>query len=384
MKNTKAQIPLCIPYIDDFEISAVAQVLRSGWLAHGPQNKKFEESFAQYIGVKRAVSLNSCTSALHLAIEALGIKGEVIVPSFTFVASANAVLTAGATPVFADVLYDTCNVDPDDIERKITPRTEAIMPVHYAGQSCDMDRILEIAGKRNLTIIEDSAETIGGEYKGKKTGSFGTGCFSFFPTKNLTTGEGGMLTTDNDELADKVKALSGHGISSTTFARQKSEKPWFRSASFLGYNFRMSNILAAIGVEQMKKLEAANQKRREYAAYLNAHLKDVEEIDLPVESACCKHVYQMYTIKVKKGINRDKVVRELIAKGIGASVHFDPPVHKQQYYVEKGYGDIDLPITVKLSNSIITLPMYPQMTKIDLENLVKAIRDIIVREKCSV
>ena len=369
-------IPLCIPNIGDEEVQAAVEIIKSGWLTHGPKNTEFEEEFAKYIGVKKAISLNSCTSALHLAIQALGIRGEVILPSFTFVASANAVITAGARPVFADIYYDTCNINPDDIEEKVTENTEAIMPVHYAGQSCEMDRIMEIANKHHLAVIEDSAETIGGEYKGKKSGSFGIGCFSFFPTKNITTGEGGMFTTNDEALADKVKSLIGHGISSTAFAREKSEKPWFRSASFAGYNFRMSNILAAIGVEQLKKLDEMNEKRRMHACYLNERLRDIDEIDLPVEDKYCKHVYQMYTIKVK---NRDRYnfVHQLRKKGIGASVHFDPPVHKQAYYVENGYGNLDLPVTEKVANSIVTLPMYPQLTLEEVDTIISAIQDIL-------
>ena len=369
-------IPLCIPNIGDEEVQAAVEVMKSGWLTHGPKNTEFEEEFAKYIGVKRAISLNSCTSALHMAIQALGIRGEVILPSFTFVASANAVITAGARPVFADIYYDTCNINPDDIEEKITENTEAIMPVHYGGQSCEMDRIIEIANKHHLAVIEDSAETIGGEYKGKKAGSFAIGCFSFFPTKNITTGEGGMFTTNDDVLADKVKALIGHGISSTAFAREKSEKPWFRSASFAGYNFRMSNILAAIGVEQLKKLDEMNEKRRAHANYLSEGLKDIDEIDLPVEDKFCRHVYQMYTIKLKNQ-DRDNFVRQLRKKGIGASVHFDPPVHKQAYYVENGYGKVDLPVTEKVAISIVTLPMYPQLTQKELDTIISTIRDIV-------
>ena len=369
-------IPLCIPNIGDEEVQAAVEVMKSGWLTHGPKNTEFEEEFAKYIGVKRAISLNSCTSALPMAIQALGIRGEVILPSFTFVASANAVITAGARPVFADIYYDTCNINPDDIEEKITENTEAIMPVHYGGQSCEMDRIIEIANKHHLAVIEDSAETIGGEYKGKKAGSFAIGCFSFFPTKNITTGEGGMFTTNDDVLADKVKALIGHGISSTAFAREKSEKPWFRSASFAGYNFRMSNILAAIGVEQLKKLDEMNEKRRAHANYLSEGLKDIDEIDLPVEDKFCRHVYQMYTIKLKNQ-DRDNFVRQLRKKGIGASVHFDPPVHKQAYYVENGYGKVDLPVTEKVAISIVTLPMYPQLTQKELDTIISTIRDIV-------
>lgn len=369
------KIPLCVPYLNKKELEAIKRVFDSGWLAHGPKNKEFEEKFAKYIGVKHAVTLNSCTSALQLALEALDIKGEVILPSFTFVASANSVVKAGAKPVFVDVDYDTCNIDPLKIEEKITKRTQAIMPVHFAGQSCQMDKIMKIARKYKLKVIEDSAETIGGTFKNKKTGSFGDiGCFSFFPTKNLTTGEGGMITTNNPKLAKKIRALSGHGISKTTAQRQKQKQSWYRAAVMAGYNFRMSNILATIGVEQMKKLNKMNALRRKHTVYLNKHLKKIENIEIPVQAKNCKHVYQMYTIKLKKD-NRDKFVSKLKQKGIEASVHFDPPVHLQPFY-KKNYKNIKLPVTERVAKSIVTLPMYPQLSKKYLDYIIINIKKI--------
>ena len=372
-------IPLCIPNIGEEELALVEQVLKSGWLTHGLYNEQLEQEFAAYLGVKRAISMNSCTSALHLAIEAQGITGEVIVPSFTFVASANAVITGGATPVFADIEYETCNVDPQSIEDKLTPQTEAIMPVHFGGQSCRMDEIMAIAAKHGLAVIEDAAETIGGEYKGRKVGSFATGCFSFFPTKNITTGEGGMLTTDDESLANKVRAYVGHGISKREFERERTERPWFRSATYAGYNFRMSNLLAAIGVVQLKKLDDMNEKRRQHAVYLKTKLADIEEIDLPVEAEHCKHVYQMFTIKVKN-VDRNAFVRRLREKGIGASVHFDPPAHLQGYYLER-FGRIRLPVTEEVARSIVTLPLYPQLNADELDQIAEAVRATFVELK---
>lgn len=370
-------IPLCIPDIGDSELAAVEEVLRSGWLAHGSKNEEFEGKFADYIGVKHAITMNSCTSALQLAIETQGVTGEVIVPSFTFVASVNAIVTAGAKPVFVDIEYDTCNIDASRIKNSISKDTEAIMVVHYGGQSCDMDTIMDIAERYGLAVIEDSAETIGGEYKGKKTGSFATGCFSFFPTKNITTGEGGMLTTNDDELAEKVRTLIGHGISSTTFKREKQRKPWFRAATWAGYNYRMSNILAAIGVEQLKRVEQMNRRRREHAAYLTEKLRVISGIQVPVEREFNKHVYQMYTIKVKGGIDRDRFVIRLRKEGVGASVHFDPPVHLQPQYKESGYTNDDLPVTEEVARGIVTLPMYPQLTRQELDFVINRVEKIV-------
>jgi perosamine synthetase len=314
---------------------------------------------------------------LFLAIKALGITGEVVLPSFTFVASANAVVTAGAVPVFADIEYDTCNIDPASVEDRTTPRTEAVMVVHYAGQSCRMDRITAIAEKHGLALIEDSAETIGGEFQERKTGSFGVGCFSFFPTKNITTGEGGMLTTNDAALADKVKALVGHGIFSNTFQREKAERPWFRAATLTGYNFRMSNILGALGVEQLKRIDQMNKARRRHAAYLTGQLKGMPEIDLPVEADGCKHVYQMYTIKVKPPVERNHFVNRLKEEGIGASVHFDPPVHVQPIYRAGGCSGEPLPVTDRVADSIVTLPMYPSLTQGQLDRIVASVKKVI-------
>jgi len=368
------KIPLCIPYTGQEEKDAVCEVIDSGWYAHGPKNHEFEEGFAEYLGVKHAFSMNSCTSALHLSVEGLGITGEVILPSFTFVASANAVITGGAKPVFADISYDTCNIDPASIERMISPQTEAIMPVHYGGQSADMTAIMEIAERHKLIVIEDSAETIGGTHNGRMTGTFDIGCFSFYPTKNLTTGEGGMLTTNDDQLALKVKALLAHGIDKSTYEREDKEKAWYRSASRIGYNFRMSNILAAIGVEQLKKLPEMNRMRRDLAARLTGALVEIPEIQVPVERAENKHVYQMYTVRIKEGIDRDEFVRSLNAKGIGASIHFFPPVHHMPPYSGQDFRRDDLSVTEDVIREIVTLPMYPQMTADDLAYMVDSIR----------
>jgi len=371
------KIPLCIPYTGQEEKDAVNEVIDSGWYAHGPKNHEFEEGFAEYLGVEHALSMNSCTSALHLAVEGLGITGEVILPSFTFVASANAVITGGARPVFADIEEDTCNIDPESIERLIGPDTEAIMPIHYGGQSAEMTRILEIAKAHHLHVIEDSAETIGGTHQGQLTGSFGVGCFSFYPTKNLTTGEGGMLTTNDGELAKKVKTLLAHGIDKSTYEREDLEKSWFRSASRVGYNFRLSNILAAIGVEQLKKLPEMNRLRRKLSKKLTAALSEIDGITPPVEREENVHVYQMYTIRVSEDIDRDEFVRSLNEKGIGASIHFFPPVHHMKPYQGPEFRRDDLSTTEKVIREIVTLPMYPQMSDEDLDYMVDSIKETI-------
>ena len=370
MTAPQRKVPLCIPDMGDEEVEAAAEVIRSGWLAHGPKNHEFEELFARYIGVPHAVSLNSCAAALHLAILTSGIKGDVILPSFTFVASANAVITGGMRCLFVDIDYDTCNIDPAAVEAAITSRTEAIMPVHYGGQLADMEALARIAEKHHLLLIEDSAEAIGATQNGKKSGQWGIGCFSFYPTKNITTGEGGMLTTRDGELAAKVRAHSGHGIASTTLAREKKEKPWLRAATHAGCNFRMSNLNAALGVVQMKKLDAMNERRQHAAARYDA-LLDRTFFDLPVTRPGFTHVWQMYTVKVK-GVDRTRLLAKLKAQGIGASVHFDPPVHVQPYYAELGCAKLDLPVTVKVAERIVTLPIYPSMSDEDVAYVADA------------
>ncbi|MCW8133574.1 MAG: DegT/DnrJ/EryC1/StrS family aminotransferase [Planctomycetota bacterium] len=364
MGSAARKVPLCIPDMGDDEIAAAAEVIRSGWLAHGPKNHDFEEAFCHFLGVKHAVSVNSCASALFLAVHASGIKGEVILPSFTFVASANAVVTGGAQCVFADVDYETCNLNPAAVEAAITPRTEAIMAVHYGGQVADMEALAKIAARHKLLLIEDSAEAIGATQGEKKTGAWGLGCFSFYPTKNLSTGEGGMFTTADQALADKCRAIAGHGVASSTWAREKKEKPWLRAATYAGFNFRMSNLNAALGAVQMKKIEPMNAARRKHAASYNLKLnKDL--FDLPVERPGFTHVYQMYTVKAK-GFDRTLFLAKMREKGIGATVHFDPAVHTQPYYAELAASKVPLPVTDRLTANILTLPIYPQMSEDDV------------------
>jgi perosamine synthetase len=373
------EIPLCKPTIGNEEIQAVSEVLSSGWLAHGEYNHKFEESFCQYLGVNNAISMNSCTSALIAALAALDIDGEVIIPSMTWVSTANAVRIVGATPVFADVNIETRNVTAETIAAKITPRTKAVMVVHFGGQPCEMTDIVELCKSRKLYLIEDSAETLGATWDGKQAGSFGIGCFSFFPTKNITTGEGGMLTTNDPVVARKIKTYIAHGVSTTTFERERSERPWIRAAEIVGYNFRLSNILAAIGFHQMAKLDQMNAQRIQIAEIYN---KAILESGLPIKppfvSMGATHVYQMYTIQVPQ-LMRNSVVNLLKKDGVGASVHFDPPVHLQKPYLDD--SNVDLPNTEILANTLITLPIYPNMpiSEVDfvIEKLILAVQTSI-------
>lgn len=372
------KVPLCVPDITEADVQRVAEVVRSGWLTDGPYNEQLEADFAHYMGVKHAISLNSCTSALHLSVLGLGITGEVITPSFTWASTANAIITAGAHPVFVDIDYATCNVDPAAVAAAVTPNTEAIMVVHYAGQVCDMEAILTIAARHGLAVIEDSAETIGGERHGQKGGTFGsTGCYSFYATKNMTTGEGGMVVTNDSVLAQRITTLASHGIPTSTLERETSHRPWQRAATLPGYNFRMTNFQAALGVGQLHRLDEMNAKRRHIAAWYNKHLNRFDELDLPVEAEGNKHVYQMYTLKIK-GINRDDFLIALRQRGVQASVHFDPPVHRQPYYVNLLHDRTPfLPITELVASSIVTLPLFPGMTEGQCEHVVSSIENVI-------
>jgi perosamine synthetase len=354
-------VPLCRPCIGEDEISAVASVLREGWLAHGSFNHKFEEAFCRLLGVANAVSLNACTSALELALKINGIHGEVILPSMTWVATANAVVTSSAIPVFCDVDAATRNVTAADIENRLSPRTEAVIVVHYGGQPCALDDIVALCEKHKLLLIEDSAETLGATWRGRQAGAFGIGCFSFFPTKNITTGEGGMFTTNDSGMAAKARAMASHGIASATFEREKKERPWLRAAVMAGHNYRLSNVLAAIGYHQLLKLDEMNARRVALARRYDQAFAGMEFIETPAVADGATHVYQMYTVRVPAGL-RTGLLARLRGQGIGVSVHFDPPVHLQPYYRER-YPDQDLPVTEDLSATLVTLPMFPHMSE---------------------
>ena len=326
--------------------------------------------------VPHAITVNSCTSALEAALKVARIKGEVIIPSMTWVATANAVVTSGATPVFCEVDYTTRNLTAAMIEERITPRTEAVIVVHYGGQPCPMDDVLSLCEKRGLLLIEDSAETLGATWRGRQAGSMGIGCFSFFPTKNITTGEGGMFTCHDDEFARKVRAIIAHGVSSTTLQREKVERPWLRTAEVAGHNYRLSNVLAAIGYHQIKKLDLLNARRVELANRYNEHLQDLKVLTTPSVIDGATHVYQMYTVTVPGAI-RNEVVGRLRKDGIGASVHFDPPVHLQPFYIESGSYKGMLPTTERLSEELISLPIFPVMTITEQDRVINSLLSIL-------
>ena len=358
------KINIAKPIIEDDEINAVIEVMKSGMIAQGPKVKEFEEEFAKYVNTDYAITTNSGTSALHVAVLSAGIKegDEVITSPFTFIASGNSILFTGAKPVFADIDPETYTLDPNKIEEAITDKTKAILPVHLYGQSADMDPIIELAEKYDLKVIEDAAQAHGAEYKNKKVGSIGdAGCFSFYPTKNMTTSEGGIITTNDKEIAEKAKLYRDHG----SYMKYKH--------SLLGYNFRMTDIAAAIGLQQLKKLDKFNEIRNKNAEYLTQALKDVNNLETPKVRENSKHVFHQYTIKVEPN-KRDKWVEYLTENNIGTGIHYPIPLYKQPLYEELGYNEKELE-TEKVASSVISIPIHPSLTKEELDRLIEVIKE---------
>ncbi len=346
-------IPISKPFIGEEEKAGVLAVLESGMLAQGKKVAALEAAFAAVCGTRHAVATSSGTTALHLALLAHGIGAgdEVITTPFTFIATASSILFTGAKPVFVDVDADTFNLNPALIEQSITPRTKAIMPVHLYGQICDMDAIQKIAEKHGLVIIEDAAQAVGATRRGKKAGSFGTGCFSLYATKNIMSAEGGMVTTDDDSIADTLRMLRNHGM----------KRRYYHD--MLGFNFRMTDLHAAIGLAQVARLDDFTAKRRANAAYFSAH---IESVITPTVLPGNAHVWHQYTIRTK---NRDAAAKQLNDAGIGTGIFYPVPAHKQEY-IRQIVGDVRLPVAEQLADEVISLPVHPQLTQADLETIV--------------
>jgi perosamine synthetase len=366
------KIPLFKIYWDEKDVEAVTEAIKAGmnW-AVGPNIEKFEKMIAKYIGAKYCVVFNSGTSALHAALLAYGIKegDEVIVPSFTFIATANAPLFVGAKPVFADIEEETFGLDPEDVKEKITEKTKAIIPIHYGGCPCKIKELKEIAEDHNLILIEDAAESLGARIGDKKVGSFGdSAMFSFCQNKIITTGDGGAIVTNTKKIYEKLKLIRSHGRLETSDYFSSTE---YMDYITLGYNFRMSNIVAALGVAQLKKVDKIIEMRRKNAEYLTASLKrELKEIMTPVPPNEYYHAYQMYTIMVD---NRDKLMKYLADNGIMTKVYFSP-VHLTHFY-KNGLGyTCKLPFTEEKSTQVLTLPMYPALTKEEMDFILDNIK----------
>jgi dTDP-4-amino-4,6-dideoxygalactose transaminase len=368
------RIPLSDIDFDDNEARAVQDVIKSRWLTMGKVTQEFESSFAGYIQTKHAIAVTNATAALHLACLALGIGpgDEVIVPSLTFVATANAVRYVGATPVFADILSpDDLNISPAAIELLITPRTRAIIVMHYAGYPCDMPSILSIAKQHGLFVIEDAAHAVGSELNGRKIGTVGDiGCFSFFSNKNMTTGEGGMLTTDNDDLAQKLSRLRSHGMTSLTWDRHKGHA-WSYDVVDLGFNYRIDEIRAALGLVQLTKVEKNNQRRRDLTQLYRSELAElISQVNVPFENHEGKTSAHIMPILLPKGTNREKFMGSMKEQGIQTSFHY-PPVHTFTAYHRD--TEWNLAVTEEVASREVTLPLFPTMTAEDVNAVVSAV-----------
>jgi len=376
-------IPFYIPWITKEDRRAVLDALESRWLTGGPRVADFEQMFSDYIGCKHAIAVNSCTAALHLAMRVLNIKrgDEVIVPVFTFAATANAPIFCGARPVFVDIDEKTYNISPEEVLNKITPKTRAIIPVHYGGQPCDMKEINQIAEDHKLSVVEDCAHSLGAEYMKAKTGNLGSiGCFSFYPTKIITTIEGGIITTNDEGLAERMKLLREHGLSKTALDREKSAS-WFYDVIDLGYNYRLNDVQAALGASQLKRVDLGVRLRVRAADYytrrLREHLSD--EITPPYKADDRSHVFHLYPIRIRRKagrIGRDEVFRQLMKSGIGVSLHYTP-LHLLSFYKRFVDKRTKFPVAQRVYEEILSLPLFPTLTKRNIDFVIAKLKAIL-------
>ena len=377
-KTGRKMIPYGRQTIEEDDIQAVVDVLRSDYLTTGPKIAEFEKMVADYVGAKYAVAISNGTSALHAACFAAGIQpgDEVITTPLTFAASSNCVLYCGGTPVFADVDLKTYNIDPEDIRRKITDKTKAIIAVHLAGQPCDMDEIHKIAKEHDLLVIEDGAHALGSVYKGKKVGTLSDmTTFSFHPVKPITTGEGGMIVTDNEELYQKMMLFRSHGITRDENLMTRNDGPWFYQQLDLGYNYRITDIQCALGCSQMKKLDRFLARRKEIVARYNEAFADCENIITPYQLPETESCWHLYIVQVKN-CDRKKVFESLREQGIAVNVHYIP-VYLHPYYQEHGYKDVHCKNAEEVYSHIISLPLYPTLTVEEQEYVIETLKHVI-------
>ncbi len=384
-KNNTSEkfLPFALPLIGKDEIMEVVDTMKSGWLTTGPKTKKFEDDFKKYIGSKHAVAVNSCTAALHLALVAIGVKegDEVIIPSMTFTATAEVVTYMNAKPVFIDCDPETLLIDPKEIEKKITKRTKVIIPVHYGGQACDIDAILKIAKRYKLKVIWDAAHALPTFYKGKNIGQFADiVCFSFYVTKTITTGEGGMAVTNNKKYTDKMRIAALHGLSRDAWNRYKKGGSWYYEVVMPGFKYNLTDIASSIGIHQLKRADTFLNQRSSIASEYTKSFRDIPEIKSLTVMPYGKHAWHLYVIKINTGrlrINRNQFIDKMREKNIGTSVHFIP-LHLQPYW-KKTYNlkAMDFPNGTKVYNQIISLPIYPKMTENDVKKVINVIKSII-------
>lgn len=394
--SKERSIPYCRHTIHDEEIQEVVDTLRSNWLTSGPKTVEFEKQFAKYIGCKYAIAVNSCTAGLHLALVASGIAegDEIITTPFTFCATAEVIEYQRAKPIFVDIDPVSFNINCDLITEKITAKTRAILPVHYGGIPCELRDINRIAEQFDLTIVEDAAHAVGSKYDSKRIGSFGNAAvFSFYPTKNMTTGEGGIITTNDPGLADKLRILSLHGMSRDAWKRYSAQGQWYYEIHQLGYKYNFTDLQAALGIQQLKRLDTFNAIREEYARIYFDAFRDMSEVGLPqwyqlyfdglkekgIESPW--HLFVLMINPDKLNIDRNQFIEELKTRGIGTSVHFIP-LHLQPYYAEKyAFKPGQFPNAEAVYERIISLPLYPKLTRDELSYIIESVKDVVAKHR---
>jgi dTDP-4-amino-4,6-dideoxygalactose transaminase len=384
-RTRNGYVPFCVPWTDTSEIAEVEDAIRSGWLTTGPKVSLFEERIRSLVRARYSVALNSCTAGLHLALAAIGTSSgdEVITSPYTFAATGEAILYLRARPVFADIVPETLNLDPDAVERVMTRRTKAIVPVHIAGLPCHMDALCSIARKRRLRVVEDAAHALGAALGGRPIGRIGdVTCFSFYATKNLTTGEGGMITTDDAELAEHIRRLSLHGLSRDAWKRYTRSGSWRYDVVELGYKYNMTDVAAALGLAQLRKFGAMQRRRVELARRYTDHFEGHHAFDLPVEERGSRHAWHLYILRLRPGvlrISRDRAIELLREMGIGTSVHF-LPLHLHSFYRKAfGYRQGDYPRTEAESARAISLPLYPGLTTTSQDRVIEGVLDLARR-----
>ena len=372
------------PKIEQEEIDEVVECLKSGWIGTGPRVNQFENAFRDYIGSKYAIALNSCTAALHLSmlVSGVSIGDEVITTPMTFAATANAILHTGAKPIFVDVEKDSMNIDPSLIEKAISPKTKAILPVHFAGRPCNMDHIMEIAQKNNLLVIEDAAHAVEAKYKGKKIGNIGDmTCFSFYVTKNLVTGEGGMITTNNEEWSKKIKIRALHGMTSDARMRYANENYKHYQVIAPGFKYNMMDIQASLGIHQLKRLDKNFDRRKEIWNIYNKAFENLP-ITTPSEEKDTVHGRHLYTLLLDLDnlkISRDEFLGEIVRENIGVGVHFIS-LHLQPYYKETfGLKKDDFPNSAFISERTVSIPFSAKLTEKDVQDVINAITKVLNR-----
>ncbi|QNK40393.1 DegT/DnrJ/EryC1/StrS aminotransferase family protein [Caproicibacter fermentans] len=387
MKNFQKRetfIPYNLPDLTEAEIREVEETLKSLWVAKGPRTVKFEQEFAGYLGAKHAIAMNSCTAALHVALLSAGIGpgDEVITTPMTFASTANTIIHCGATPVFADIDYSTGCIDPDEIEKKVTKKTKAVVPVHYSGQVCDLDRIYEIADKYGLFVSEDAAHAFESRYKGRLIGNGlkGAASYSFYATKNLTTGEGGMLVTDDDEIDAKARIWAGQGMSRNAWNRYAKGGTWQYDICEPGFKYNMFDIQAALGLIQLSRIQEMQAKRIAIAEKYQREFSKIDAVEPPLVPDYATHSWHLYVLRIvpdKLTIDRDRFIVELNERNVGTSVHFIPVTNMSAYTGRFGFQKGDFPNTEKHFERIISLPLYPTLSDEQSDYVVEAVRNIV-------